>query len=171
MLEWKLEQRFQQQNQSDLQRQQEQQQAQAASEQQKALLDKVDALSLKGKEQFEDFQELVVDRGFSGEWPLAQPTFEATSEADHGPQILYELASNPAEAARVAGLSAYGQIKYVRERDEAISKAAAPRRVPQAGEPPQHTTRGANSRIAIDPATDNLSDFERAWEADARRGR
>jgi hypothetical protein len=62
-------------------------------------------------------------------------------------------------------------MKYVANKDAEISKSKTPRRKPQAGEPPQNVARGANSRTQINPATDNLDDFEKAWEADARKGR
>lgn len=151
-----------------LQRQQEGEQRQQAERQHAELLDKVDDLSTRGAEQFEDFQEAVVDAGMRGDWRLEQPTFEAAFEADNGAQILYDLSQDKKEAARVAGLTPYGQLKYVLEKDAEIGKGKQPRRIPRAGEPPVTQTRGANSRTRINPATDNLDDFEKAWNADAK---
>jgi hypothetical protein len=140
-------------------------------EQQTQLLEKVDDLSTRGTELFDDFQENVVEAGMRGDWDLSQPTFEAAYEAENGVQILYELSQDTKEASRVAKLSAFQQLKYVADRDAEISKGKTPRRKPQAGEPPKNTARGANSRTQISPATDNLDDFEKAWESDAKRSR
>lgn len=133
------------------------------------LLEKVDDLTTRGTELYDDFDEVVVQAGMRGDWDLEQPTFEAAAEAENGVQILYELSQDTKEASRVAKLSHYQQIKYVAERDAEISKGKTPRRKPQAGEPPKNTARGANSRTTINPATDNLDDFEKAWERDAKK--
>jgi len=154
-----------------LQREQENEQNQSIHREQVALLGKVDELSAKGSELFEDFQETVVEAGMRGDWDLSQTTFEAAHEADHGTQILYELSQDPKEATRVAKLSPLGQLKYVSERDAEISKGKTARTKPGAGAPPQTTARGANSRVQINPSTDNLDDFEKAWELDAKKSR
>jgi hypothetical protein len=147
-----------QQSQAGLQRQQE-------TEHQQAMLKKVDDLVTKSAAEFPDYEEQVLQRGLRGEWKLDQPTFEAAHEAEHGNRILYELAQDTKEAARVASLSPYQQIKYVTDRDQEIAKASKPRTTPQAGEPPKSTTRGANSRATISPFTDNLDDFDKLWAA------
>ena len=167
-LEWLAEKKATERADAVLQRQQEYEQGQQAQRQQEELLVKVDDLATKGIELFDDFQESVVEAGMRGDWDLSQATFEAAHEAEHGAQILYDLSQNKAEAKRVANLSPYQQLKFVQERDAEIAKAKAGRRVPQAGDPPRHTARGANSRTQINPATDNLDDFEKAWEADAK---
>jgi len=154
-----------------LQREQENEQQQSIREDQTALLGKVEAISEKGSELYDDFQETVVETGMRGDWDLSQTTFEAATEADNGAQILYELSQDPKEASRVAKLSPLAQLKYVNERDAEIGKGKTPRTKPGATPPPQNHTRGANSRVNINPATDNLDDFEKAWEADAKRSR
>lgn len=151
-----------------LQRQQENEQTQTRSQQHAALLEKVDDLATRGAEQFDDFQDAVVEAGMRGDWRLDQPTFEAAHEADYGAQILYELSQDKKEAARVASLTPYGQLKFVMDRNAEISKGKQPRLIPGAGAPPTTQTRGANSRTKISPTTDNLDDFEKAWEADAK---
>jgi len=154
-----------------LQREQENEQQQSIREEQTALLGKVEAISEKGSELYDDFQETVVETGMRGDWDLSQTTFEAATEADNGAQILYELSQDPKEASRVAKLSPLAQLKYVNERDAEIGKGKTPRTKPGATPPPQNVARGANSRTQISPATDNLDDFEKAWEADAKRSR
>lgn len=151
-----------------LHRQQENESNAAAEAQQRELLGKVDDLATRGSEIFDDYQETVIDTGLRGDWRLEQTTFEAAVEAENGPQILYELSQDKKEATRVAGLSPLNQLKFVQERDAEIGKGKQPRRIPRAGEPPQTRTQGANSRTRINPATDNLEDFEKAWAADAK---
>ena len=170
-LDWLAEKKATERADAVLQRQQENERTQAAQREQQALLDRVDDLAAKGSEIYDDFQETVVEAGMKGEWDLSQPTFEACEEATNGVQILYELSQDPKEATRIAKLSPYQQLKFVQERDVEISKGKAPRRIPKAGEPPKNVARGANSRTHINPATDNLDDFEKAWEADARKSR
>jgi hypothetical protein len=167
-LEWLADQKAGQRADAVLQRQQENEQGQAAEQARTALLEKVDTLSAKGSELYEDFQEAVVDAGMRGSWKLDQPTFEAAHDAEHGPQILYELSQDKKEAARVASLSPYLQLRFVIDRDAEISAKAKPRTKPGAGEPPSTKTRGANSSHRINPATDNLADFEKAWLADEK---
>lgn len=169
-LEWVAEKKAAERAEAVLQRQQETEQRQAAERQQQELLGKVDDLATRGSDISDDFQELVVEAGMRGDWDLSQPTFEAAHEAENGAQILYELAQDKQEAARVAKLSPYQQLKFVQERDAEIGKSKTGRRIPKAGEPPKNVARGANSRTQINPATDNLDDFEKAWELDAKRG-
>lgn len=151
-----------------LQRQQGTEQNRQAEQARTALLEKVDDLATRGSEQFDDFQESVVEAGMRGDWKLDQSTFEAAHEAENGAQILYELSQDKKEAARVASLTPFGQLKFVADRDAEIGKTKQPRKIPGAGAPPATQTRGANSRTRISPATDNLDDFEKAWEADAK---
>jgi len=168
-LDWLAEQKAAQRADAVLQREQENEQQTALRQQQTEKLDKVDSLSVHGSELYDDFQEKVVEAGMKGDWSLSEPTFDAAAEAENGAQILYDLASDKKEAARVAKLSPYQQLKYVAEKDAEIGKGKSPRRIPRAGEPPKNTARGANSRVQINPATENLDDFEKAWEADARK--
>lgn len=170
-LEWLSEKKATERADAVLQRQQESERIQAAEQQHRELLVKVDDLSTRGSDLYDDFQESVVEAGMRGDWDLSQATFEAAHDAENGAQILYDLAQDKAEAARVAKLSPYQQLKYVMDRDTEISKAKSGRKIPKAGDPPTHTARGANSRTQINGSTDNLDDFERAWEADAKRSR
>lgn len=169
-LEWLTDKKAVERADAVLQRQQENERNQATEQVQQVLLEKVDDLSARGSDLYEDFQENVVEAGMKGEWELSQATFEAAHEADNGAQILYELAQDKKEASRVAKLSPFQQLKFVQERDAEIGKTKTPRKIPQAGEPAKHTARGANSRTQINPATENLDDFEKAWEADAKKG-
>lgn len=168
-LEWLADQKAAKQADSVLQRQQEEQRNAAINAQQEALLNQVDDLSTKGSELFEDFHETVVEAGMRGDYDLGQPTFEACVEADNGAQILYDLSQDPKEARRVARLSPYQQLKFVQERDAEIGAGKKGRTKPKAGEPPKNMPRGANSKTAISPATDNLNEFGKLWEQEAKK--
>jgi len=152
-----------------LQRQQEQRQTETLEAQQRELLQKVDTLQKKGAELFDDYEERVVETAKRGEWKLQQPTFEAASEVENGAEILSNLADDPDEAERVSKLSPRQQILYVEAENEKISAKRKGRTKPGAGAPPKTNTRGANSSHRINPATDNLDDFEKAWEQDAKK--
>lgn len=170
-LEWLAEKKATERADAVLQRQQEIEQNTAAERQQEELLVKVDDLTTRGVELYDDFQESVLEAGMKGEWALSQPTFEAAHEAENGAAILYALSQDKAEAKRVANLSPYQQLKYVQEKDAELSGKSKPRTVPRAGNPPQNLPRGANSRTQINPATDDLDDFEKAWKLDEKRSR
>ena len=163
-LEWLADKKAAEKADAVLQRQQENDQRASVERQQAALIEKVDELSTRGSEIYEDFQESVVEAGMRGDWDLTQTTFEAASEAENGVQILYELANNPAEATKVARMSLFQQVQYVAKRDAEIGQGKQPRRIPKAGEPPANSARGANSRTQINPATDNLDDFGKLWD-------
>lgn len=170
-LEWLAEKKAADRADAVLQRQRENERSAVAAQAQEQLLGKVDDLATRASGTYDDFQETVVEAGMRGDWDLSQPTFEAAHEAENGVQILYELAQDKKEAARVAKLSPYQQLKFVQERDAELSKGKEPRRIPRAGEPPKNLPRGANSRVVINPATDDLDDFEKLVEQDARKSR
>lgn len=170
-LEWLADQKAADRADAALLRQQEREDQIAAQARQEELLGKVDDLSKSGEELFDDFQETVVETGMRGEWKLSQATFEAAHEAENGAQILYDLSQDKKEALRVSKLSPYQQLKFVQERDTEITKAKVGRRIPKAGAPPEHKARGASSRTQGNPSTDNLDDFEKQWEREAKSRR
>lgn len=168
-LEWLATDKAAKQADAVLQRQQENEQNAALNQQREDLLGKVDDLAARGAEVSDDFQEAVVEAGMRGDWKLSQPTFEAAHEAEHGAQILYDLSQDKKEAERVAKLTPYQQTKFVIEKNTELLAKSAPRRIPGAGAPPMTQSKGANSRVHIRPDTDNLDDFEKAWDRDAKR--
>jgi hypothetical protein len=171
-LEWLAEQKATKLADSALQRQQENERNAVVERAQAELLEKVDTLAEKGTALFPDFQEEVVEAGMRGDWKLSQTTFEAAHDADNGAQILYELSQDKKEAARVAALSPIQQLRYVLDRDAELGPPKGKARTkPQAGDPPKSQSKGANSTTKINPATDNLDDFEKAFEQDAKAHR
>lgn len=167
-LEWLAETKAAKKADAVLQRQQEHERNGQIENQQRELLTKVDDLASRGLEIYDDYQELVVDAGMRGDWSLTQTTFEAAAEAEHGERILYALANDPKEAKRVSELSPFQQLRYVNQQNAEISAKIKPRTKPGAAPPAQTRTRGGNSSTRINPSTDNLDDFEKAWEAEAK---
>lgn len=151
----------------DGRRQTEQAQAeQAKAEQHVAeLRTKAETLAASGDELFDDYQEVVVEPAMRGDWPITETTFVAATEAKHGPEILYELAKDKAEAKRVFELSPLKQLKYILDKDAEIATKRTARRKPQAGEPPQNSPGGRNASNPIRPDTENLDDFRKLFYA------
>ncbi len=114
----------------------------------------------KGLALHDDYEEVVWEAGRRGDYRMDEPTFNALTEAEHGAEIAYALASDKAEAARVAALSPYGQVAYVAQKNAEF--AARKVKLPKAGSPPVNTARGtggSKSNVPID--TDNYSDINR----------
>jgi hypothetical protein len=121
---------------------------------------KIATLSEKGEELYDDFVEVAVKAAFNEEYRLDEPTFFAINDAEHGAQILYNLAKDKAEAARVAGLTPYQQVKYVMDKDAEIAGKAKPR-LPKAGDPPKNVPKGTNARYSVAGDTDDMEAFGR----------
>lgn len=147
-----------------LQRQQESAEQEAAEALLTDLRSKADNVVTKGSELHDDYESVVYEAGLKGEYDLTQITFEAAAEAENGAQILYDLAVNPEEATRVAQLSPLQQLKYVAEKDAALSKGTAKAKLPGAKPPPSQSPRGGTNRKTISPATPNFAEFERLAE-------
>jgi hypothetical protein len=127
------------------------------------LTAKVDVFADKGAELFDDFDEKVVQAGMKGEYPLTQETFEACADAEHGPAILRELALDKKEAARVAALSPYNQLKYVAEKNDEKAGKSKPR-LTKAGDPPKETPKGARGKYEVADDTDDLDAFGKKFD-------
>jgi hypothetical protein len=127
-------------------------------------LQKGRAVVEKGLETYDDFNEVVWEAGMRGDYEMSEPTFHALTEAEHGADIAYALASNKAEAARVARLTPYQQIQYVAAENAKYAAKKAARKVPQAGNPPSHQARGASGRFTVDATNIDapLGDIKRA---------
>ena len=147
--------------QADRQRQAEDARMQAEQAAATELLSKAEMVVQKGSKSYEDFQEVVWDAGRRGEYDMDRPTFEALLEAEHGPDIAYALATDKAEASRVARLTPAQQMAYVFRKDAEIAAKRAPK-LPKAGSPPAYQARGTSGKFEVDPSTDDLGAFKRA---------
>ena len=140
---------------------QEQQEQKAQQQAAQEMIDRAKEVVAKGVALYDDYEEVVWERGMRQEYPLTETTFSAICEADNSAQIAYALASDPAEAARVAALSPIQQVKYVIEKDQELS--GKPARVTKAPPPPGQQTRGASGKFTVAGDTDDLNAFEKEF--------
>lgn len=146
-----------------LQRQQEEDQQAESERILSEMKAKADVLSEKGAELYDDFIEAVVEPAMKGDFPLAEATFEACTEAYHGAAILRDLALDKKEAEKVAAMSPYQQLRYVMAKDE--EKGGKPKpKLPKAGAPPADAPRGARGKYAVSADTDDLEAFGREFD-------
>ena len=125
------------------------------------LRSKADDVAAKGSEIYDDYEDVVLAAGLRGDYDLTQTTFEAAAEAENGAQILYGLATDPAEATRVARLSSFQQLKYVSEKNAEFAKGKQGKKIPGAISPPGDTPRGRSKRTTISADTTDFAEFER----------
>lgn len=160
LTDWKVDQKFRAAQQRQLENDAKAEADRVATEN----LQKGRAVVEKGVSTYADFEEVVWEAGMRGEYEMSEPTFHALTEAEHGADIAYALASNKAEAARVARLTPFQQLQYVMTKDAEFKAKKATRKVPQAGDPPSHQARGASGRYTVDYNDINAShdDISRA---------
>lgn len=102
--------------------------------------ERVDAFTESGRDEFDDFDEVVTDtlnlpKDDPAAWPLSATMGELLLESDHGRAIAYELATDPKEAKRIFKLSEARQAIWFGQREAALSSAKADAKSPAAKEP------------------------------------
>lgn len=146
------------------QRFQQQREQQAVQAEQQAAIDDAKTIVAKGAAKFDDFEEVVWERGLREEYKLDKPTFDALRDPEtvHADEIIYALASDPAEAARVAAMSPTQQTRYVLAKDAEIAGKATTRTT-KAPPPPGQQVRGQSGRFTTPGDTESLEDFEKEF--------
>ncbi len=124
-------------------------------------LEKARAIVAKGAELYDDFEEVVWERGLRGEYRMEEPTFRAIGKIENGADVAYFLATNEAEAAKVAAMDQDDQVLYVARKSAELAAKKAPK-LPKAGSPPAYQARGTSGKFEVDPSTDDLGAFKRA---------
>lgn len=147
-----------------------------------------------GLDQYEDFQEVVLDtvtlpKSDPAAWPLSATVGQLLLESDHGPAIAYQLASDIKEAKRVHALSPAQQAAWFGRQEAKLSsetdgkvkpeEAAGAIRQPSKEAPPRSVSRaplpasrgrGAGGNKQVGGATTDFAAFEAmANSAPARR--
>ena len=84
-----------------------------------------DAFEDAGSELYDDFSEVVIEGARSKEWPLSDALGSALLDSEFGPQIAYELASDPKEAKRIFGLSATRQVTWLGRKEAELESAGS----------------------------------------------
>lgn len=92
--------------------------------------ERVDAFMEAGRDEFDDFSEVVEDtmalpKNDPGFWPLTPTVAELALESDHGRQIIYDLASDTKEAKRIAALSPARQAIWFGQQEAKHSAGSA----------------------------------------------
>ena len=146
---------------------------------------KVDTLTEKGAEKYEDFDEVVNQTRSLPEsdpdfWPLSAVMGELILDSDVGPDITYHLASHPKEARQIFGLTPAKQAAYFGRLEAKFSSTsdatlADPQKKPAAGQaaakvagaatkapaPPAQRVAGQGAKTNASPETKNFAEFER----------
>lgn len=135
---------------------------------------KKDTFFAKATEQYDDFEDVVA----AATTPLSAVMAELGMDSEYGPQILYELASDPKEAARIAKLSGAQQAAWFGRQEARLTPAdtgaddddggeetplPGPKsKVSKAPAVPEFNTRGTGQPPKVSGATTDFAAFERA---------
>lgn len=169
-------------SQADADRAKNQQTTRQTAEQQAAaaeVAEKKAAFEEAGLDDYDDFQEVVMDtvnlpKSDPAAWPLSATVGRLLLDSDQGQHIAYMLASDPKEAKRVDKLTAAEQMRWFFQQeakfsaenpaanedgdaevtDETTPKTPAPRQVTKAPAPPNRNRGGTGTRQPSAATTD-----------------
>lgn len=145
-------------------------QAESAAQEEAQFKEDLDALVVRGLEQFEDFDELVVDGVRNKTWELTDALAKLLTKSEVGAEIAYHLASHPTEAKKIARLPPLEQAAWFGRKEAQLKpETPAPKKKksqepPALPTPPKHQARGSGGKFTPGP---DSSDFA-AVEALAR---
>lgn len=125
-----------------------------------------------------DWVEKVVEGFEKGTWTPPEHIGKMFGASDQGAEMLYMLASDPAESARVAALDPVGQQRWFFQTEARLAQPAAPGQqqaqntphapahlVPSA-QPPVEQARGAGGRFTVNSDTTDFAAFEARFQKD-----
>ena len=111
----------------------------------KAAADKFAERVEEVRSKYDDFDDVV----FAATNPVTPAMAEAIRDAENGPEIAYHLATNHAEAKRIASLSPLAQAKEIGRLEAKLSQPkAAPKAPPP---PPPRTVAGKSTGVSKNP--------------------
>ncbi|NJL70942.1 MAG: hypothetical protein HC888_04650 [Candidatus Competibacteraceae bacterium] len=149
-------------------------QTEAAERRAQELRTKASEIEARGFEKYDDFAEKVIAMKVEFSPEIA----ETFLESDVAEDIIYTLASDPKEAARIAALSPARQgVEFARlearlkastevvpeEQAETEQKPQRQQKPPKAPAPPKTLTRGAGGQFAAKADTDDFASLQEAW--------
>lgn len=120
-------------------------------------------------EKYPDYHDKVTKGADEGKFPVSAVMALGIKHSDFGPDVAYYLATNVAEATRIAGLGEleqakeFGRLEYRFEQEAkpaAKTETSAPKAT-KAPEPPKNLARGAGGKFAAEPDTDDFAAFEK----------
>ena len=170
--DWKVEQRL-----KDFEaRQDEKRQSEAADAATQEFREKAEEVRSRGNEKYEDFEEKVIVGANEGIWPLSAELAQQITDSDVGEDIAYHLATNVAEAQRIADLPAIKQgaeFARLEARFTTTDTGSAEDKQPEKSEvrpskaptPPKQKVRGKGGKFGTSPDTDDFEAFEKAFNS------
>lgn len=117
------------------------------------------------RSKYADYDEVVTEGANEGKWPCTPQMAHAIKTSEAGPDVAYHLASNPADARRIAALDPFSQIRELGKLEGRLS-APAPKEPPKgktatdAPAPPEGQARGAGGKFTVSDDTDDFKSFE-----------
>lgn len=112
------------------------------------------------KTKYADYEDAIEDATNA---PCTSDMLNAMMESPQGAEVMYYLAKNPQEAARIAKLTPHGQAREIGRIEARLAtppKAPEPRRITNTNEPPK-TVSGAGV-VERDPDKMSMDDYA-AW--------
>lgn len=138
----------------------------------------------EAKTRYADYEEKVIKGADvdpvtkEPKWFCSQLMSLGLKTSEYGPDIAYQLASNPEESRRIAQLppldqaKEFGRMEYIAEQSrKSEGEGGGPGRTTRVSNtpPPPPRAKGGAGTVEISPDTDNFAEFEEM--ADAKRKR
>jgi hypothetical protein len=115
-------------------------------------------------EKHDDFEDKVLRGAQRGSWACTPDMLETMQESDMGAEVAYHLASNPAEAQRIASLTPRAQAREIGRIEAMLSQPSKPKAKTVSDAPePVASARGNNGRFTVNPDTDDFAAFEKQY--------
>lgn len=116
----------------------------------------------EARQKYTDFDEVVT----TAQAPCTESMFHAILNCGSGAEVMYHLGKNPQESARIAGLSAMGQIMEIGRIEERLRASAHTPPKPPGAPPPINPLKGGGGSDNKNPDTMSYNEYK-AW----RRGK
>lgn len=115
----------------------------------------------EARSKYDDYDQKVTVGAANGDWPCSPEMAEVIKTSDAGGDIAYHLASNPAEAQRIAQLSPLAQARELGRIEAGFSAPVkAQAKTTNAPKPATAQARGAGGEFAPNSATTDFALFE-----------
>lgn len=126
------------------------------------IVQQLDDKIVEGVEAYTDFQEVVVDAGDAGDYPLTPETAMMGLESDVGHHVLYEIATNLPLAKKISQMTPMQQAREfgrleAQYRDKDTPK---PKKTTNTAPPPSKKSGGQGAK-PFNAATASFADFEK----------
>lgn len=146
-------------------------QAAAADAKRQETVEKSDKLVRAGLDLHDDFDDVVMQGAREGKWDLSPTLGELILDSEFGPQIAYELASDPAESRRINKLTPSQQAAFFGRQEAKFEAAKASQtsktsKTPQASPPPK-LPRGGSGSNTVGADSSDFAAVEKAWRGGA----